>query len=213
MPFPRLYYFNRWDVPKGLNKKSKKRPYDIVERTKVARDLHRQYYTALAEGDLALLNKIACKGLLLQSTRTITQRGTDPHPQDFRITAYRGIVYPQFLRWPLLSFLPFHAVQIMSDKVTPLPFGKNNMIRQMVARISSQQQLQKFGDAEPKRAKLTEYVVIQKRIMDGMDEGWKIWGTTTASTMKEIDAMLGGTSTTPRFADTLREQGAKLTGM
>ena len=189
-----------------------KLPYHVVERTTVARELHEKYYTALAEGDMSTINKIACKGLIQQSQRSISQR-RDSTALKFSILGYRGMQYPQSLRWPLLSILPFNATKIVSDKVAPLPFGQNNLLRQVVVRISSRQELQTPENPVGKKADLTEYVVIQRMRMDGVDEGWKLWGTTKQSTMKDIETILGGTSSTAGFIDTFKEQASKLTGV
>ena len=189
-----------------------KLPYHLVERTLVARTLHAQYYIALADGDLSTINKIACKGLAQSSQRRIDRR-RDRDSQSFHIMGYPGVKYPQFLRWPLLSLLPFSATKIVSDKVAPLPFGKNNLLRQCVVRIRTRQRLDKFDGRGPKTAELTEYVVIQRLRIDGQDEGWKIWGTTKPSTRDEIEKIMGGGSTTPRLTDTLQGQFSKLTGM
>ena len=161
---------------------------------------------------MSTINRIACKGLIQQSQRSIAGR-RDSTAQKFSIVGYKGIQYPQFLRWPLLSILPFNATKIVSDKLAPLPFGQNNLLRQVVVRISSRQQLQTTDTPVGKTADLTEYVVIQRMRMDGVDEGWKLWGTTKPSTLQEIEQTLGGTSTTPRFVDTFRDQASKLTGM
>jgi mitochondrial protein MBA1 len=187
-------------------------PWHLVERTLVARNLHRLYYLALAGGEISIINKIACKGLIQSSQRRIGQRrDTDSH--SFHIIQYLGMKYPQFLRWPLLSFLPFSATKIVSDKVAPLPFGKNNLLRQCVVRIRTRQRLDRFDGTGPKIAELTEYVVIQRMRIDGQDEGWKIWGTTKPSTMEDIEKIMGGISTSPRLRDTLQGQFTRLTGM
>jgi protein MBA1 len=189
-----------------------KLPWDLVERTLVARNLHKQYYVALSEGDVSTINKIACKGLIQSSQRRIGQR-SQGESHSFHIMEYMGIRYPQFLRWPLLSFLPFSATKIVSDKVAPLPFGKNNLLRQCVVRIRTRQRLDRHDGADPKIAELTEYVVIQRMRLEGQDGGWKIWGTTKPSTMEEIEKIMGGTSTIPRLRDTLQGQFSRMTGM
>ena len=193
-----------------------KLPYDLVERTRVARNLQGQYYIALAEGDMSTIKRIACKGLVESSERRIGKRrpGQD---MSFVLMAYLGMRYPQFLGWPLLSMLPFSATKIVSDKVSPLPFGKGNLIRQCVVRIRSRQKLDAYDGKGPKIAEVTEFVLIQRMRIDEQDEGWKIWGTTRPSTREEIEkqlgSSLGSSSKTPRFMDTLQGQFSKLTGM
>lgn len=189
-----------------------KLPWDLVERTLVARKLHAEYYIALAEGDVSTINKIACKGLIQSSQRRIGQRPLG-EAHSFYIMEYTGITYPQFLRWPLLSFLPFSSTKIVSDKVAPLPFGKNNLLRQCVVRLRSRQRLDNYDGKGPKIADMTEYVVIQKMRIDDEDEGWKIWGTTKPSTMEDIEKIMEGSSTTPRLRDTVQGQFSRLTGM
>jgi hypothetical protein len=49
--------------------------------------------------------------------------------------------------------------------------------------------------------------------IEGQDEGWKIWGTTKPSTTEEIEKIMGGSPTTPRFRDALQGQLSRLTGM
>ena len=186
-------------------------PYNLVERTVVARDLHASYYIALADGDMSTIKKIACKGLIQSSERLLALR----KPGDVLsfTMIYTGMKYPQFLRWPLLSFLPFSATKIVSDKVVPLPFGENNLLRQCIVRIRTRQALDKFDGKGPKTAEMTEYVVIQRMRIEGQDDGWKIWGTTNPSTWEEIEKMMGEGTAVPELTDRLQGQISKLTGM
>lgn len=187
-------------------------PWEIVERTLVARNLHRQFYEALAGGNISTINKIACRGLIQSSQQRIGKRRAG-ETHSFHIMQYLGVQYPQFLRWPLLSILPFSATKIVSDKVAPLPFGKNNLLRQCVVRIRTRQTLDRQDGTGPKTADLTEYVVLQRMRIEEQDEGWKIWGTTKPSTAEEIEKIMGANSTTPRFRDALQGQLSRLTGM
>lgn len=209
----RLFYFLRWRRPKSIaTGKKTKLPWELVERTLVARNLHRQFYEALAGGDISTINKIACRGLIQSSQQRIGKRRVG-ETHSFRIMQYLGIQYPQFLRWPLLSFLSFSATKIVSDRVAPLPFGQNNLLRQCVVRIRTRQRLDRHDGTGPKTANLTEYVVLQRMRIEGQDEGWKIWGTTKPSTMEEIEKIMEASPTTPRFRDTLQGQLSRLTGM
>jgi protein MBA1 len=187
-------------------------PWEIVERTLVARNLHQQFYEALAAGNISTINKIACKGLIQSSQQRIGKRRAG-ETHSFHIMQYLGVQYPQFLRWPLLSLLPFSATKIVSDKVAPLPFGKNNLLRQCVVRIRTRQTLDRQDGTGAKTADLTEYVVLQRMRIEEQDEGWKIWGTTKPSTAEEIEKIMGANSTTPRFRDALQGQLSRLTGM
>lgn len=209
----RLFYFLRWNRPKAAATKRKtKPPWSLVERTLVARNLHRQYYVALAEGDVSTIKKIACRGLIQSSERRIGQR-RDGDAHSFQIMQYIGVKYPQVLRWPLLSFLPFSATKIVSDKIAPLPFGKNNLLRQCVVRVRTRQRLDRHDGIGPRIADLSEYVVLQRMRIEEQDEGWKLWGTTQPSTREEIDRIVRGSPTTPRFRDTVQGQLSRLTGM
>lgn len=60
-----------------------------------------------------------------------------------------------------------------------------------MVRIRSQQTLTRWkdgvlvpGTGEPKECQ--EYVVIQKRLWKGKEEGWMVWGTVQETTMEEV---------------------------
>ena len=81
---------------------------------------------------------------------------------------------------------------------------KNSAIRQVVVRIRSKQSLAKIIPAARKGKRETvvegtdkekdvdEYVVIQRRIMNGKEGAWMIWGTTQETS---VDEVLGTTQT------------------
>jgi hypothetical protein len=209
----RLFYFLRWRQPKSIaTGKKTKLAWRLVERTLVARNLHRQFYEALARGDVSTINKIACRGLIQSSQQRISKRRV-AEPHSFHIMQYLGIQYPLFLRWPLLSLVPFSATKVVSDRVAPLPFGNNNLLRQCVVRIRTRQRLDRHDGTGPKTADLTEYVVLQRMRIQGQDEGWKMWGTTKPSTTEEIEKIMGANPTTSRFRDALQGQLSRLTGV
>jgi len=163
----------------------------LKERPQVARDLHKKFYTALAAGDVGTINEIACAGLQRHAKLQIAQRtAAKVLPGKFEIEKYIGFSYPQWLRWPLVTFLPFQSTKILMDKASPLQMGKDTTMRQCVARVKSRQSLDR-GDGKPPRvADLTEYVVIQKLKINGVEQPWKIWGTVQRSTMEEIHEWL-----------------------
>lgn len=89
------------------------------------------------------------------------------------------------VRWPFQFLFPFKAVKVVSDRQVELPFGQNAAIRQCTVRIKSRQTLTK-SDGSPRIVKdLIEYVVIQRRLIDGEIEDWKIWGTVKPGTYEE----------------------------
>jgi hypothetical protein len=139
---------------------------------------------------MATVNEVACSGLKSHAKIQIDHRAAiGAPPREFRIQKYLGITYPQWLKWPLLTILPFHSTKILFDRLNPLPM-KDSWCRQFVVRLKTRQSLDKGDGKGPRVANLTEYVVIQKLRIQGAEEPWKIWGTIHPSTMEEIDDML-----------------------
>ncbi|KAI9824376.1 MAG: hypothetical protein M1819_000882 [Sarea resinae] len=134
-------------------------------------DLHRQMYTAFAEGNTALLRRICADGLFESFSARIAARKRTG------------------LRWTLHKYN--RGVRCVSDRYTQLPI-EGAGIRQAVVRIPSRQSLTKLaadGTTVPgsgRERNLVEYVVIQKRIIKGKDEPWMVWGTTEETTLKTV---------------------------
>lgn len=79
---------------------------------------------------------------------------------------------------------------MVSDRAARLPI-EGAGIRQAVVRIRSRQSLTRWregqvvpGTGQEKEVK--EYVVIQKRLWKGKEEGWLVWGTTEETTMDKL---------------------------
>ena len=88
--------------------------------------------------------------------------------------------------WALRRYTAFP--RIMSSRAVVIPDLKETAFRQHVVKIRSLQRLRstdrdKQSDTEKK---VTDYIVIQKRIVSGKEEDWKIWGMIKESDIEEI---------------------------
>jgi protein MBA1 len=137
--------------------------------------LHRQMYTAFAEGDLNSIHKICAEGLTETFTNRIKTRGN------------------RIYHWSLDKYIS--TPKVMADRASALPM-KESGLRQAVVRIHSQQSLEIYdaqgnlvpGSGEPKELK--EYFVIQKLLKEGREGPWLIWGTTEETTVEKLDSDL-----------------------
>lgn len=186
------YYFLRWAIKRdALTGKKAKIPLELSSRQAIARDLHKQLYTSIAEGDLNTLNKIATSGLLQKQRMRLDQRKDAGLPKETWTVKYRGITLPRWVPWPLSLFIPFQSTKVLADRAAPLPIGDQTKtrLRQMVVRIDTTQTLDKNNGQGPKTADITEYMVIQKLKLEGKPEDWMVWGTVRPSTVKEIETI------------------------
>jgi protein MBA1 len=78
---------------------------------------------------------------------------------------------------------------VVTNKAVKLPIEKSGL-RQAVVRISSRQSLTRYkGDGTPvprtgTEKEIREYLVIQKMLIKGTEEPWKVWGTTDETTLE-----------------------------
>jgi len=134
--------------------------------------LHRQMYTAFAEGDLQTLTKICADGLLDSFTARIHARGRET------------------VRWELVKYSK--RPRVMSNRAASLMIDGAGL-RQAVVRICSTQRLTRYrpdGTVVPgsgKEKDVQEYIVIQKKLFQGKEEDWIVWGTTEETTLEKLE--------------------------
>ncbi|KAL9054929.1 MAG: hypothetical protein Q9162_003870 [Coniocarpon cinnabarinum] len=156
-----------------------------LQRRKImptAMALHRQVYAAVADGDEAEIRKVTTEGVRNKLIMQIQGR-----PES---TVYE---------WDLVKYVG--RPKIVSHIANQMPIPKNddkeqNLMRQAVVRIQSVQRLTKEEDflgkertLEPVHGQVAEkevieYIVIQKRVLQSVEEPWKFWGTTQPTTME-----------------------------
>lgn len=139
--------------------------------------LHQQMYTAFAEGDLSTLERICADGLLASFRSRIHARWAAGRPQ-------------YSLDWTIHKYTRF--ARVVSNRAIRLPIPDSGL-RQAIVRISSSQSLAKYdfhgnlipGTGEPKD--VTEYFVIQKRLINGQETYWEVWGTVEETTVEKLE--------------------------
>jgi protein MBA1 len=167
----------------------------IQSRTIVpaAKDLHKQLYTAFAEGDVKKLKDITAETLLETFRSRLSQR--KPHERvSWELVKYKG--------W---TRKVMHVTVPYPMNVGGLPVG----LQQAVVKIRSVQRMrtgsvpqQKQKGAipaatatntdtevvwgEPKEKTVTEYVVIQRQLVKGKQDDWHIWGFAKEFDIKEL---------------------------
>jgi len=133
--------------------------------------LHRQMYSAFAEGDTQTLKKICTDGLLDSFTARIHVRGRET------------------VKWELVKYNK--RPRVMSNRAATFMIDGAGM-RQAVVRICSTQRLTRYrpdGTMVPgsgKEKDVQEYVVIQKKLFQGKEEDWMVWGTTEETRLEEL---------------------------
>ncbi len=87
--------------------------------------------------------------------------------------------------------------RIVSTRIARLPLDES-AIYQVVVRIKSMQSLEKIlkgtgenrdvvvEETKGKPKKVMEYVVLQKRMLRGKEDQWKIWGTTEETKPEDV---------------------------
>ena len=150
-----------------------------------AQALHARMYTAFAEGDIVTLADI-CGGSLLSSFKAqIAAR-----PPTERVV------------WRLHTYMA--APRLMSHLAAQLPIkssdGSEAAIRQAVVRIRSVQSLERWlrvrgrdGTVKEERVdeagdgrEITEFLVLQQKLMIGKQDKWKVWGTVEEASLAEV---------------------------
>ena len=91
------------------------------------------------------------------------------------------------MRWTLLEHTA--RARVVSDRAAKLPLDLAGL-RQAVVRIQSRQRLDRFGQ-DGKRLggdtkEVCEYLVLQRRLMNGKESPWLVWGTTNETTVDKL---------------------------
>ncbi|KAJ9634046.1 hypothetical protein H2204_006595 [Knufia peltigerae] len=208
-----LIYLQWWDAPRDpLTNKKLSKPLELSDRTQVAMDLHKQFNTALTNGDVRTLEKVACNGLLNQAKSRIQRRKRTRTDETWKLLSYIGITYPRFLQtWPISVLLPNASARVVSDRLAPLPMP-NSSFRQCTVRIRSTQYYRLSNMTEGNMKNLTEYVVIQKLTLNGKESPWKMWGTVDPNTVEEVEKMIEGGKTQDTIGGRFRDQLSGFTG-
>ncbi|KAA8914808.1 hypothetical protein FN846DRAFT_236583 [Sphaerosporella brunnea] len=135
----------------------------LFEPKKVAVSLHHDMYTAFAQGDVETLRLICGDGLFDSFKKRLMTRGRNR------------------MAWKLHQYL--EPPRIVSNKAHHYA-GTNLSRRQAVVRIHSLQSLTKIapngqiveGTDTPRE--VTEYVVVERKKVNGTESPWFVWGTT-----------------------------------
>lgn len=209
-----IIYLQWWDAPRDpVSNKKMWKPLEFSNRVEIAKGLHQVFNRALAAGDIAVLEKVACNGLLAKAKSRIQRRKRLRLTEEWALMKYRGINYPRLLqKWPLSALLPGAAVKVVQDRLAPLPFP-NSSFRQCTVRIDSVQAAKTGSMPKPDVFNLTEYVVIQKLTLNGKELPWKLWGTVEPSTMEDIDKLLGTSNVSETLSSRFRDNFSNVTGM
>lgn len=134
--------------------------------------LHREMYSAFADGDKRALRKICTDGLYDSFSARIGSRAKGER-----------------VVWELVTYNK--RAKVVSNRAARLPID-GAAIRQAVVRICSTQKLTRYtpkGDivnGTGKEKSVVEYVLIQKKIWDWQDGGWQVWGTTEETTLDDV---------------------------
>lgn len=150
-----------------------------LQRTTIAPTaiaLHRQMYTAFAEGDVHTLRKMCTDGIYDSFSTRIGNRA-------------KG----EKMKWELLSYNK--SAKVVSNRAARLPIDGAALV-QAIVRISSKQRLTRWRkekdglvqiEGTGKERDVVEYVVVQKLYKDWKAGDWMVWGTTKETTLDDVD--------------------------
>lgn len=130
-------------------------------------------------GDKEELANICCEGLSASFRRRIAAR-----PKD------ENLAWSRRRSWPRLP------PRIVSRRMTKLPL-EESALRQLVVKINSEQTLTRVSSdsgGEPDMVRqltgrpkqFVEYLVLQKRVLRGNEGPWKVWGTTSETSARDV---------------------------
>lgn len=135
--------------------------------------LHREMYSAFAEGDVKTLRNICTDGIYDSFRARIGSR-------------VRG----EKVVWELTKY--HKRAQLVSHRAARLPI-EGAAVRQAVVRISSRQKLTRYGrNGSPvqgtgREKDVIEYLVIQKKYWQWKAEDWQVWGTTEETKFEDVE--------------------------
>ncbi|RDW86159.1 uncharacterized protein DSM5745_02801 [Aspergillus mulundensis] len=171
-------------------------PLRLRERRLVARDIHQRMYSAFARGETGTVRNICCTGLANSLVKRIEAR-----PKGEQVTWSLD----KYIRSPSTWFT---GIRVVSDRATQLPNIADSGVRQVVLRITSRQSTGKAqrrakngtpAEGSGKQQDCMEYIVIQKLRWMGEEEGWRVWGHATPTTVEDLSSPFFATDMS--FAD------------
>ncbi|KAJ5780983.1 hypothetical protein N7457_006143 [Penicillium paradoxum] len=159
-------------------------PLMLRQRRPLAADLQEAMYTAFAEGNIPKIRSICCDGLARNLITEIERR-----PTNEKVT-WKLV---KRLRQPSTNFT---GLRVISDRATSIPDIPKSGIRQIIVRVTSRQattttRVQGGRGQEPaestvvsaKEQDCVEHFVIQHLRWNDQDKGWRLWGTTTPTSV------------------------------
>ncbi|KAL2065436.1 hypothetical protein VTL71DRAFT_3106 [Oculimacula yallundae] len=169
----RFSLFVLWVSAPSVNKKFFTRSIALSRRTitPTAVALHRQMYTLFAEGQLSPLRRMCTDGIYETFAARVEAR-------------QKG----EKVVWELVRYNG--RAKLISHRGAKIPM-EGAAIRQAVVRIASTQKLTrwvrgKMVEGTGKEKDVVEYLVLQKMVEDWQEGGWRVWGTTKETTVKEL---------------------------
>ncbi|POS83683.1 hypothetical protein EPUL_003195 [Erysiphe pulchra] len=158
-----------WDRTFNLNRSS------IVP---TATALHRQMYTAFAEGDDQTLRNICLDGILDNFRNRIANR-----PREEKVT------------WELIKYNK--NPKLVSNRAAKTPIN-GMLLRQAVVQICSRQKLTRYNKVKGstqleliqgsgKEKDVVEYLVIQRIYEQWQPNNWMVWGTAQETSLEDLE--------------------------
>ncbi|KAH9216170.1 hypothetical protein DL95DRAFT_297493 [Leptodontidium sp. 2 PMI_412] len=139
--------------------------------------LHRQMYTAFADGEITTLRDICTDGIYESFRSRLGHR-------------QKG----EKVLWELVRYNK--GAKLVSHRGAKIPVD-GMALRQAVVRISSTQRLTRWvkgkgGELEivpgsGKEKDVVEYLVLQKMAKGWKENEWQVWGTTTETTLSDVE--------------------------
>ncbi|GAM87043.1 hypothetical protein ANO11243_050640 [Dothideomycetidae sp. 11243] len=154
--------------------------FEMWSVTKIADRLYRDMYLALASGDIDSINNKLKKDISQSLKSRVLSRGKnteavwtlDKYHHRPRLVAYSvALIDPNKPKWAQ-SYMQQAVVELDTDQ--SLTRRKRTL----------EKQAETAGQNTARRVR--EYFVIQKSVIDGVGEDWKIWGMTRPTTIQDV---------------------------
>lgn len=193
-------------------------PFRKGRLTKLAEELHRDMYTAVAEGDVSELRKLCADGIYLQLRARVSHRskGEKVEWQCERVArpklvSHRCTTLP--LKNPDGSSIALRQVVVRlvtrqalkrtgrKDKSAQAHSGKTAWQRNIENQLKGRGVATEAAEAEDelvggeetvnqsKPRTITEFVVMQRTMSNGAEEPWIMWGMTEETTVARLAEM------------------------
>lgn len=159
--------------------------FELFKSTKIADQLYKDMYKALADGNVEPLHKCAKREIFQSLKSRIAARGAttdttwslDKYHHRPRLVSYTAaLIDPNRPKWAQ-NWLQQAVVELDTDQ----SLTRRRTVAGAAAKDGQQKVAQKISSG-----RVREYFVIQKAVVDGVPGPWQIWGMTQPTSIVDV---------------------------